>query len=113
MPSYDFDQNNITQPAESTRSSNSSSAIIATSATQLMASPPLFTHIENNVRQYFNEPGSQDSTDVYDLMLQQFERPLLTVIFELTKGNQTHMAQILGLNRGTLRKKLKRYDFIK
>lgn len=75
--------------------------------------PTLSQHIEHSVRQYFSELDTADVTDVYDLMLQQFERPLLTVIYELTKGNQTHMAEILGLNRGTLRKKLKRYDFIK
>lgn len=74
---------------------------------------PLSNHIENSVRQYFDEIADQTVTDVYDLMLQQFERPLLTVMFEQTRGNQTLMAEILGLNRGTLRKKLKRYDFIK
>lgn len=101
MSTYDSSLNNPTNPTQN----------MPISPTNL-PTPSLATHIEDSVRQYFTQLDNQECTDVYDLMLQQFERPLLTVVFELTKGNQTHMAQILGLNRGTLRKKLKRYDFI-
>lgn len=101
MSTYNSSLNNPTNPTQN----------MPISPTNL-PTPSLATHIEDSVRQYFTQLDNQECTDVYDLMLQQFERPLLTVVFELTKGNQTHMAQILGLNRGTLRKKLKRYDFI-
>ena len=51
-------------------------------------------------------------TDLYELILKQIEEPLLSVVLEKTRGNQTKCAQILGLNRGTLRKKMKTYDLM-
>ncbi len=73
---------------------------------------PLRVHVERAVRQYFAEFGDEMPTDVYELVLKQVELPLLTVVLEQTRGNQTTCAQILGLNRGTLRKKLKMYDLM-
>lgn len=71
--------------------------------------------VEKHVRQYFNVLGDNqrhEPSELYDLMLQQFEKPLFTVVYEHTAGNQSRMAQILGLNRGTLRKKLKTHGLI-
>jgi Fis family transcriptional regulator len=45
-------------------------------------------------------------------MLHQFEKPLISVVLEYTRGNQTRTAEILGLNRGTLRKKLKAHQLL-
>lgn len=79
---------------------------------------PTFTlseHIEQRVNQYFMEVGEDGlytAHDLYALMIHQFEKPLLTVVYEQVNGNQSAMAQILGLNRGTLRKKLKLHGFI-
>lgn len=76
---------------------------------------PLAEHIERHVVQYFEQIGDaglNDSHDLYALMLTQFEKPLLAVVYQQTAGNQTLMAQILGLNRGTLRKKLKQHGLI-
>ena len=50
---------------------------------------------------------------MYDLVLQQIEQPLFEAILEHTKGNQSRAAEMLGLNRGTLRKKLRSYNLHK
>lgn len=73
---------------------------------------PLRVHVERVVRQYFAMLGDEMPTDLYELILKQVEAPLLSVVLEKTRGNQTKCAQILGLNRGTLRKKLKTYDLM-
>ncbi|MEN6670737.1 DNA-binding transcriptional regulator Fis [Psychrobacter sp. B38] len=73
---------------------------------------PLRVHVERVVRQYFAMLGDDVPTDLYELVLKQVEEPLLSVVLEQTRGNQTKCAQILGLNRGTLRKKLKTYDLM-
>ena len=73
---------------------------------------PLRVHVERVVRQYFAMLGDEMPTDLYELILKQIEEPLLSVVLEKTRGNQTKCAQILGLNRGTLRKKLKAYDLM-
>ena len=73
---------------------------------------PLRVHVERVVRQYFAMLGDEMPTDLYELVLKQIEEPLLSVVLEKTRGNQTKCAQILGLNRGTLRKKLKTYDLM-
>ena len=44
--------------------------------------------------------------DLYDMVLHQMERPLIRIILEKTRGNQVRAAEILGLNRNTLRKKI-------
>ena len=73
---------------------------------------PLRVHVERAVRDYFAALGGEMPIDLYELILAQIELPLLTVVLEQTRGNQTKCAQVLGLNRGTLRKKLKTYDLM-
>ena len=60
-------------------------------------------------RNYFSQLDQQDPTEVYELFLGELEAPLLDVTMEFCRGNQTKAATILGINRGTLRKKLKKY----
>jgi Fis family transcriptional regulator len=50
--------------------------------------------------------------DLYDMVLRQVEEPLLKEVLEYTHHNQSHAATMLGLNRGTLRKKLRQYGLI-
>jgi len=76
------------------------------------ASEPLRVHVERVVRQYFSVLGDDIPTDLYELILKEVEQPLLSVVLEKSRGNQTKCAQILGLNRGTLRKKLKTYGLM-
>ena len=68
--------------------------------------------VEKAVTNYFQHLDGQDVTDVYDMVLSEIEAPMLEVVMKFTRHNQTRAAQVLGLNRGTLRKKLKRYGLL-
>ena len=72
----------------------------------------LSSHVEQAVRQYFSTLAEEEPTQLYEIMLSQLEKPLLKVVLEQTRGNQSRTAEILGLNRGTLRKKLKTYNLM-
>ena len=65
-----------------------------------------------SVRHYLDELDGQMSTDVYQMVLAEVEAPLLAEIMAYTRNNQTRASLMLGLNRGTLRKKLKQYKLI-
>lgn len=77
-----------------------------------VAGNTLSWHIERVVRDYLHTLGDNDPNDLYEIMLLQLEKPLLSVVLEHTRGNQTRTADILGLNRGTLRKKMKIHDLM-
>lgn len=64
------------------------------------------------VRTYLDELDGQLSSDVYQMVLAEIEAPLLAEIMDYTRNNQTKASVMLGLNRGTLRKKLKQYNLI-
>ena len=61
------------------------------------------------MRIYFHNLGGQAPSNLYDLVLREAEPPLLEIVMKFTGGNQTKAAAILGINRGTLRKKLRQY----
>ncbi len=69
--------------------------------------------VKHSIRRYLYELDGTLPNDMYDLVLRQIERPLFEAILEHTKGNQSRAAELLGLNRGTLRKKLRSYDLHK
>jgi Fis family transcriptional regulator, factor for inversion stimulation protein len=58
------------------------------------------------MKQYFRDLDGEQPAAVYDMVLDTIERPLLEVVLTQTNGNQTRAAEILGINRNTLRKKL-------
>ena len=68
--------------------------------------------VELAVNSYFAQLDGQIVTDVYDLVLQEVEAPLLEAVLKYTRNNQTLASTVLGLNRGALRKKLKRYGLL-
>lgn len=68
--------------------------------------------VTNTVRNYLEELDGHTATDLYQLVISQVEGPLLEEIMAHTRNNQTKASEILGLNRGTLRKKLKTYDLL-
>jgi Fis family transcriptional regulator len=68
--------------------------------------------VEKALESYFAQLDGQPVTEVYDLVLSEVEAPLLEVVMRYTKDNQTKAAVLLGLNRGTLRKKLKQYGML-
>ena len=58
---------------------------------------------------YFADLNGTQAQGVYQMVLREVERPLLEVVLKHTRGNQTKAAEILGINRGTLRKKLREH----
>ncbi|MFO7704890.1 MAG: DNA-binding transcriptional regulator Fis [Halopseudomonas sp.] len=76
------------------------------------SSRTLRNSVEQALKNYFDHLDGQDVTDVYDMVLCEVEAPLLESVMEHVKGNQTRASEILGLNRGTLRKKLKQYGLL-
>ena len=64
------------------------------------------------VDNYFKQLDGQPAINVYNLVLNEIEAPLLEAVMQYTRDNQTKASQVLGLNRGTLRKKLKQYDLL-
>jgi Fis family transcriptional regulator len=68
--------------------------------------------VTHAVRNYLSELDGQTTTDFYQLVLAEVEAPLLREIMTYTRNNQTRASIMLGLNRGTLRKKLKQYDLL-
>jgi Fis family transcriptional regulator len=69
-------------------------------------------NVERALHNYFSRLEGADVTDVYNLVLSEVEAPLLETVMNYVKGNQTKASELLGLNRGTLRKKLKQYDLL-
>lgn len=73
---------------------------------------PLHVHVERAAERYFEALGDAETYNLYDIFLAEFEKPLLIATLKYTRGNQSKTAQILGLNRGTLRTKLKTYGLL-
>lgn len=76
------------------------------------STPSLRDNVIASLDNYMKNRVSPDPVGLYDLVLQTVEEPLLQRVMLLTHNNQTVAAKMLGLNRGTLRKKLKRYDLL-
>lgn len=75
-------------------------------------SKSLHKHTEDALAIYFESLNGDRPGDLYDLVMGEVERPLFKAVLDYTQGNQSQAAGILGLNRGTLRKKLRFYSLI-
>jgi len=82
-----------------------SGGAVATASSQ----PSLRECVANAVRRYLLDLGDQPAEDLYALVLAQVELPLLVEMLRHCGGNQSRVAAALGLNRATLRKKLKQH----
>lgn len=82
-------------------------------AQQTTDSPqPLRNSVEAALENYFTHLDGQPVTDLYQMVLAEVEAPLLEAVMRYTGDNQSQASEILGLNRGTLRKKLKHYGLL-
>lgn len=70
---------------------------------------PLRDNVKQAVKNYLAQLNGDDPTELYELVLSEIEHPMLDIVMQYTRGNQTRAASMLGINRGTLRKKLKKY----
>jgi Fis family transcriptional regulator len=70
---------------------------------------PLAACVKQSLERYFNDLDGEKTTDVYEMVLAEVEKPLLEIVMRHAKSNQCKASEILGINRNTLRKKLKLY----
>jgi Fis family transcriptional regulator len=73
---------------------------------------PLREHAETALHAYFEKLNGHRPARLYDLVLREVEEPLFRAVMSYADGNQSRAAEILGINRGTLRKKLKEYGLV-
>jgi Fis family transcriptional regulator len=66
--------------------------------------------VRSALEAYFKDLDGEPPHAVYDMLLGCVEKPMLEYVLNRAGGNQSKAAEILGLNRNTLRKKLKQYD---
>jgi len=70
---------------------------------------PLRSQAEEALECYFETLNGHKPAGLYDLVMREVEEPLFKVVMSHVEGNQSRAATILGINRGTLRKKLKEF----
>ncbi|MFG6179006.1 DNA-binding transcriptional regulator Fis [Halomonas sp. THAF12] len=99
-------------PALTELDAHASRALADGAAPRPHSDMPLREAVETSMRRYFDHLDGGDVTDLHAMVMAEVEAPLLTAVLEHTQGNQTRAAEMLGLNRGTLRKKLKHYGLI-
>jgi len=58
------------------------------------------------LKEYFRKTGNDEPSDLYALIIERVERPLIELVLDAARGNQVKAAAILGINRNTLRKKM-------
>lgn len=64
------------------------------------------------ISHYFASLKGEQPQNLYDFFLDEIEEPLLAVVMKFTRYNQSETARILGISRGTLRTKLKKYGML-
>jgi Fis family transcriptional regulator len=74
--------------------------------------PPLRDSAREAIRHFLETLDGEACSELYDMVLHQVEEPLFKAVLDYTQHNQSHAAALLGLNRGTLRKKLRQYGLL-
>lgn len=70
----------------------------------------LSEQVRTAMQKYFKDLDGHEPTELYQLILSEIEIPLFESVLDYTEGNVTRAADVLGLNRGTLRNRLQKYD---
>ena len=68
--------------------------------------------VSKSMRKYFKELDGEKPADIYNMVLKEVELPLLEVVMKECNDNQSKACKILGINRGTLRTKLKDHKLL-
>lgn len=90
-----------------------SDAAVAMQMEEKQSSRPQATTLRDSVKStmdmYLKQLDGHSAGQLYQMFLQEVETPLLEIVMTYVRGNQSKAAELLGINRGTLRKKLKMY----
>jgi DNA-binding protein Fis len=65
--------------------------------------------LDKSIRQYVSDMDKVNNGHLHELIMDGVEKPLVEIVLKETNGNQTKAANILGINRNTLRKKIAEY----
>jgi Fis family transcriptional regulator len=68
--------------------------------------------VKQSLEKYFKDLGEQPPSNVYDMVIFTVEKPVLEAVIARAEGNQSHAAEMLGINRNTLRKKLQQHGLL-
>jgi Fis family transcriptional regulator len=68
--------------------------------------------VERSLDEYFRKLDGEEPSGVYDMVIGHVERAVLLSVMSRANGNQTHAADMLGMNRNTLRAKLSKYKLL-
>ena len=99
--------NLIETSTETTAQTTTQSAFIVAHKNQ-----PLHDSVRQALESYFSQLKGTSPNNLYEMVLGEVEVPLIEAVMEYTRGNQSRAAILLGLSRGTLRKKLKIYGML-
>ena len=73
---------------------------------------PLHAYAEDAIKGYFHTLNGHKPRELHQFVMAEVERPLLEMTLDYTNGNQSMAAEILGMSRGTLRKRLQTYKLL-
>ncbi len=65
--------------------------------------------MRRSLNRYFKDLDGEAPSEIYSMVVSAVEKPLLAYILDRSEGNQTRAADMLGINRNTLRKKMREY----
>lgn len=74
--------------------------------------PTLAKAVETALQHYFDSLNGEVPTGLHEMVIFEVEKSLFASVMKLTEGNQTRAAQILGINRNTLRTRLAKFDML-
>lgn len=77
-----------------------------------MSQSDLSSCVTSALEEYFRDLDGEKPSAIYDMVLKSVEKPMLEYVLLQANGNQTLAAEMLGINRNTLRKKLTEHQLL-
>ncbi len=77
-----------------------------------MTKKTIVESVQRSVADYLNTMDGHEVNGLYDMVMSEVEAPLIECVLNFTNNNQSQTAEILGLNRGTLRRKLRKHRLL-
>jgi len=68
--------------------------------------------VQRSLEEFFSDLGEQQPSNIYDMVVLTVEKPMLQAVMARADGNQSQAAEMLGINRNTLRKKLQQHGLL-
>ncbi len=79
---------------------------------QVMSKESIEDVVRKSLERYFRDLGEQQPSNIYDMVVSTVEKPIFEAAMARADGNQSQAAEILGINRNTLRKKLQQHGLL-